>query len=172
MSTYVNELRKLRKSLGFTQIQAAKVLNISRRSYQNYEYEYGKENLNKIYDQILEELSKCKILDEEHGLLTLKQIKSISANILKKYPKVDCAYLFGSYSRNEATSKSDVDILLIGENFTLFDLSTVQVDLSEHLNKKVDVLTLSSILDNKFFLSEILTKGVRIYVKVCSQTKS
>ena len=50
----------------------------------------------------------------------LKQAKAIST-----FNKIDSFILFGSCARGDATSKSDVDILAIGENLddeTLFDL--------------------------------------------------
>ncbi len=53
------------------------------------------------------------------------------------------AYLFGSYARNEADSKSDIDILVeldfskhIGLGFI-----QMQLDLEELLHKKVDLVT-------------------------------
>ena len=42
-------------------------------------------------------------------MLTIEKIKEIITPICKKYG-VKRAYLFGSYARNEATEKSDVDI--------------------------------------------------------------
>ena len=53
------------------------------------------------------------------------------------------AYLFGSYSRNEADDNSDVDILVdldyskhIGLGFV-----TMQLDLQQKLQKKIDLIS-------------------------------
>ena len=46
----MNELREKRKELGLTQIQAASVCGVSRRTYQTYE---ETQNLNKTYDELL-----------------------------------------------------------------------------------------------------------------------
>jgi predicted nucleotidyltransferase len=50
-------------------------------------------------------------------------------NIIRQYIKnlnegglnIHCAYLYGSYARNEATSESDIDVLLIGDIFDTND---------------------------------------------------
>lgn len=166
MSTSVNELKKMRKSLGFSQVEAANALNISRRSYQNYEYKGESQDINKAYEEIYEALSALNIFDKEHGILTIKSIKRRATTIFKQCKKITCVYLFGSYSRGEATTKSDIDFLVLGEDLSLFDLGGLQQDLAKEFNKDVDVVTLSSISGNNQFLSEILTKGVKIYVKV------
>lgn len=52
--------------------------------------------------------------------------------------------LFGSVARDEATSESDVDILLDilrDEGFSLLDLVHIQHMLSDHLGCPVDVVT-------------------------------
>lgn len=52
------------------------------------------------------------------------------------------AYLFGSYSRNEADHESDVDILVELDYSRHIGLGFVQMkfDLEEMLNKKVDLI--------------------------------
>ena len=54
--------------------------------------------------------------------------------------------LFGSMARGDATSQSDVD-LLIGNsaNLTGFQLGALQMDAQDLLGRHVDVLTISSI---------------------------
>ena len=52
------------------------------------------------------------------------------------------AYLFGSYARNEATEKSDVDIRIeSGKIRGLFQLSGFRLDLVEALGTEVDLLS-------------------------------
>jgi len=50
--------------------------------------------------------------------------------------------IFGSYARNEDTPQSDIDILVdFPEQVTLFDLGGMKVDLSEMLNRPIDIVT-------------------------------
>ncbi len=57
--------------------------------------------------------------------------------------------IFGSFARNENTTKSDLDILVsFGMNITLFDLIEIEQNLSEKLGIKIDLVTEKS-LSNK-----------------------
>ena len=50
--------------------------------------------------------------------------------------------IFGSYARNEDTPQSDIDILVdFRDQVTLFDLGGMKVDLSEMLNRPIDIVT-------------------------------
>jgi predicted nucleotidyltransferase len=50
--------------------------------------------------------------------------------------------IFGSYARNEDTPQSDIDILVdFPEQVSLFDLGGMKVELSEMLNRPVDIVT-------------------------------
>lgn len=54
--------------------------------------------------------------------------------------------IFGSYSRGENTSESDIDILYsFDSKYTLFDLIGVQLELQEKLNKGIDLVEFSAI---------------------------
>lgn len=75
------------------------------------------------------------------NMLTIEKIKEIITPICKKYG-VKRAYLFGSYARNEATEKSDVDIRIeSGKIRGLFQLSGFRLDLVEALGTEVDLLS-------------------------------
>lgn len=67
------------------------------------------------------------------------QIKIIP--ILKKYG-IKRASLFGSYARGEQQKTSDIDLLieLPKKKITLFDYFTIKEELSNKLNKKVDLI--------------------------------
>ncbi len=56
-------------------------------------------------------------------------------------------YLFGSYARDEATPRSDVDLFFDYDDphFSLFDVMDVGEDLAALLDCKVDVMTRSSL---------------------------
>jgi predicted nucleotidyltransferase len=54
--------------------------------------------------------------------------------------------LFGSMARGDATSQSDVDLLIDNcAHLTGFQLGALQMDAQELLGRRVDVLTISSI---------------------------
>ena len=71
-----------------------------------------------------------------------KDMNKIIADYFKTQP-VDKAWLFGSYSRGEATRKSDVDILVQftpGSRITLFGYVHIMNELGDVLKKKVDLV--------------------------------
>ncbi|MCX6246057.1 MAG: nucleotidyltransferase family protein [Bacteroidetes bacterium] len=52
------------------------------------------------------------------------------------------AYLFGSFSRNEDTPESDIDILVdLDKSVTLFQFISMQRSLEKMLEKKVDLVS-------------------------------
>lgn len=64
---------------------------------------------------------------------------------------VDKAYLFGSYARGEAKSNSDIDIYCDKGNIkTLIDQVELEEELESALNKEVDIIFTTSILDEYF----------------------
>ena len=155
----MNELKQKRKELGLTQTQVANACGVSRRTYQTYE---EREIINATYDDILKKLKEMGILDGSNVVLSIRQIKNACKEVFAAYPEVKCAYLFGSYARGEATSQSDVDILVvcpaIGMRF--FGIATL---LEERLHKVIDVHTHRQLIRNETFMSEILTEGIKIY---------
>ncbi len=57
-------------------------------------------------------------------------------------------YLFGSYARNEATEQSDIDLLIDTSGTalqSLFSLGQLYCDLEKALEKKIDLITVSSL---------------------------
>ena len=101
------------------------------------------------------------MIDEEHGVLLLDDIKLIVGNILAKYD-VNFCYLFGSYAKGMATEISDVD-LLIDTNLTGLNYFGLIEELRNSLNKKIDLLKINQLIDNEELLREILKYGVKIY---------
>ncbi len=66
----------------------------------------------------------------------LKKLK----NVIKKFSKIEKAWIYGSFSREEDGPKSDVDIALqTNKTFTYFDLAEVQHQLEKAIKRKVDV---------------------------------
>ena len=94
------------------------------------------------------------------------QLSASDIQIVKDYftgKPVTKAYLFGSFSRNEANKNSDVDILVdldysmhIGIGFV-----KMQSDLQQKLHKKIDLVSSKSI--SKYLAPFIDTDKVLIY---------
>lgn len=58
--------------------------------------------------------------------------------------------IFGSYARLEDTSESDIDILVkFRQTITLLDLAKIHRELSLILGKKVDIVTESSLKNER-----------------------
>jgi predicted nucleotidyltransferase len=73
----------------------------------------------------------------------LKTIQEKVIPIFSKYP-VTYAGVFGSFARGEENKESDVDIMIRLEpdnSFTLYDLIGLQLELTENIGRKVDLVT-------------------------------
>ena len=72
-------------------------------------------------DAVLNELLSCKELLTSHGVSAL--------------------YLFGSVARDEATTSSDVDLLVEFNSIpSLFDLSRLRFALQDRLGRQIDLV--------------------------------
>jgi len=92
-----------------------------------------------------------------------KDVKSYIISVLKKH-NVAKASLFGSYVRGEQTIDSDIDILVeLEEDKSLLDLIRLEMELSQVLKRKVDVLTYGSL--NSLIKDTILSEQELIYEK-------
>ena len=67
-------LKELRIEKKLTQREVADLVGISLRSYKSYENDENKRDTLK-YKYIMEQLEKFNFIDEEHGLLTVDDIK-------------------------------------------------------------------------------------------------
>ncbi len=82
-------------------------------------------------------------MSDRKKIYSLDEIKRISQPVFASYDSVKQAYLFGSYARNEATRKSDLDFMIVlkdDELESLKDELRVQGDLMEAFNKHVDTI--------------------------------
>lgn len=96
------------------------------------------------------------------------QLSTIELDLIKHYftaQPVIKAYLFGSYSRGEADTNSDIDILVeldysqgIGWNYF-----GMKEDLEEKLNKRVDIVSSKGL--SKFIAPYIDQEKQLIYEK-------
>lgn len=156
----MSTLKELRISKKLTQKQASVLLGVSLRSYKDYENDESKVNTLK-YRSMVNELEKYIVLDEEHGLLTIDEIKAACKTVLDEYSVKYCI-LFGSYAKGTATEQSDVD-LLISTDVTGLRFYGITERLRNELNKKVDLLDLRQLTDNRGLLDDILKDGVKVY---------
>ena len=154
------KLAALRKQKGLTQVKCAEYLGVPIRTYQSYEADDSKSSSIK-YMFMCERLEKYGYIDEEHGVLTLEQIKNICGEAFEKY-SVHYCYLFGSYAKGSAGETSDVD-LIISTNLTGMEFYELVEELREKLRKKVDVLKLEQLKDNLQLIDAVLGSGVKIY---------
>ena len=156
----MSTLKQLRLSKKLTQQEACDILGVSLRSYKEYENNEKKAGTFK-YRSMISELEKYAVLDEEHGILTLDEIKDGCKAVLDEYDVKYCV-LFGSYAKGKATQTSDVD-LLVSTDIVGLKFFGIAERLREKLHKKVDLLDLRQLADNQALIDEILKDGVRVY---------
>lgn len=86
-------------------------------------------------------------------------IESTIVNFLSPYSsKIG---LFGSYARGEERKDSDIDIMVeLKVRIGLFEFAELQEDLSEKLGVKVDLLTFSTIKNQR--LKNYIDKDLKI----------
>jgi len=88
-----------------------------------------------------------------------QKINNIIINYLKDYNPTQIA-VFGSYARNENNPDSDIDILVsFSKRVSLFDLGGMKYDLSELLNRPVDLVTDNGLNEK---LRPYISKDLRI----------
>lgn len=153
-------LKQLRKQKKLTQAACAAYLGVPLRTYQNYENDGQKQDSMK-YRFMLQKLDQYGILDENHGVLTLEQIKAICGQVFEG-KKITYCYLFGSYAKGKARECSDVD-LLVSTPISGMQFYDLVEELREKLCKQVDVLNQEQLRDNMPLVEEILRDGVKIY---------
>jgi len=151
----MTELKKLRIEKQLTQQEAARRLGVSLRSYIMYENNAEKEGTVK-YRFLLQEMQKINTVDEEHGILTLKQIQKICKEVFDDY-KVEYCYLFGSYAKGTNQKTSDIDFIVKGVKE--LDIIKSQIDKIETL-KRIDIFDYDNI--NNPILKESMDKYGKI----------
>lgn len=156
----MTELKEQRLKNRMTQREAAEKAGISLRSYISYENQEDKKGT-PMYRLLLAEMSELGRLDEEHGILTMEEIREACGGIMKDYAVQYC-YLFGSYAKGKATERSDVDLLVSSETTGLRFYELAE-KLREKLRKKTDLLDVKQLAGNSELLNEVLKDGIRIY---------
>ena len=105
-----------------------------------------------------------KNMSENNKVYTVDEIQKMLLPVFKGY-NIRRAVLFGSYSKGQATPKSDVDILvdsgLRGLRFVGF-----MDDVKRRLdNKEVDIIDVHHVKRGSMVETEIQKSGVEIYAK-------
>ena len=156
----MNTLKEKRKELGLTQIQAARLCGVSRRTYQSYE---EKNNFNSGYEELITKLNEIGILDGSNYVCSIYQIKKACKEVFENnYKEVECAYLYGSYARGEARGDSDIDIIVVCPPMGI-KFYGIAADLEEKLHKTIDLHTHRQLVNEEKFLAQILKEGIKIY---------
>ena len=153
-------LKSLRQKKGMTQSEAAKLFKVSLRSYKDYENDPGKRDSIK-YIFMFNEMAELTKVDEEHGILSVEEIREKCEKVFQEYEVKSC-YLFGSYAKEKATEKSDIDLLIVSELRGLKYFGMIE-QLRDELKKKLDVLDIAQLNNNQELLKDILTEGIKIY---------
>ncbi len=138
--------------------QNAYISKYNKDNYKMYQFRVRKD------DEIIEYLDNINMRnsylvslikeDAFPNVLKLKDIKRILKKVLNEFD-IKEIYLFGSYARGEANANSDVDILCDKGNVkTLIDQGILEDRLEAELGKKVDLVFISSKMD-EYFRSQI-----------------
>lgn len=154
----MNNLSKTRKESNLTQAQVANILGISRRSYQYYE---SGEITPRYYDELVNKLKEYILIDESHGIQSLKLIKDTVKEVAKKYEHIHAVYLYGSYSRNQATPSSDIDLLVVDDPVG-FKGAGFYLELKDKLKKNIDITSYRQLGDTEF-IKHVLIDAIKIY---------
>ena len=156
----MTELKALRRESRLTQKEAAQRIGVSLRSYVAYENDETKAGTPK-YRFLVSEMREIARLDEEHGTLSVEDIRTACADIMDDYPVRFC-YLFGSYAKGDAQPDSDVK-LLISSGACGLRFCEMSKRLRERLKKKISLLDVNQLINNGELINEVLKDGIRIY---------
>ena len=89
------------------------------------------------------------------------EIREKIIEILKQYG-IKRISVFGSYARGDATTESDIDLIVeFPESTSLLDHVGMEIELSELLNKKIDILSQNGI--SPYIKDKILEEAIVIY---------
>lgn len=76
--------------------------------------------------------------------------------------RIKRAGIFGSVAKGNATSQSDIDILVeLGSEISLLDFVGIKYELEDHLGRKVDLVEYQAIKPR--LKNRIMSEEIRIY---------
>lgn len=95
-------------------------------------------------------------------IFTLEDIRQIIKPLAEKY-HISEVFLFGSYARNEATSSSDIDLLVFGGNdFKLVNILAFAEELRAVFNKNVDAFEICELDKGTDFYNTVMKERVKV----------
>lgn len=110
-------------------------------------------------ERLIETDKADKVLNKSKINNSIKKIKPTILKILKKH-KIKKAGIFGSYSIGENKKNSDIDILVKLSKPMGFEFAGIEIELSEKLKKKVDLITYNSL--HPLIKNRILGQEIKI----------
>ena len=97
----------------------------------------------------------------DSNLILKEEIKEKIISILVKHG-IKRILVFGSYARNEAKPTSDLDLIVdFPEGTSLLDHVGIEIELSEALNMKIDLLSRNGI--SPYIKDHVLKEAIVIY---------
>jgi hypothetical protein len=154
----MSELKECRIRKRLTQQEAASWIGISLRSYVTYENDISKRSTPK-YRFLMQEMERLNPLDEEHGILTVREIRSACEEVFSQSP-VDCCFLFGSYAEGTAKEGSDVNLVISFSQEPRVQLW--EEELESMLHKRVTLLDVKDLANNETLIRQVLKGGIRM----------
>jgi len=152
-------LKALRKQKGLTQEEAADLVGLSRRGYQNLEAgKYKKRG--STYEYAYSRLASYAKKKESKRPLT----RSFLAKAVKDAAEeagVPYAYLYGDYA--ETPTRSSPVLLLVGGDLGELDALALAERVSSLTGKETHVLPYAEAIHDPNRLEGILTEGIKIY---------
>lgn len=131
------------------------ISNFNKNNYKMYQFRVKKSDTNIIKHLDNMENRNSYIIslinnDINSSIYTIKKIKNVIKPILIKYGITEI-YLFSSYARGETKETSDIDIYCNKGNIkTFIDQGLLEDELEEALNKTVDIIFDSFVIDENF----------------------
>ena len=98
---------------------------------------------------------------------SFSDISMIVSEILKFYPQIRRAWVFGSFASNTFNDDSDLDLIVDFDRPMGLQFIALAEDLETAIGRKVDLLTLNQAdqLENKFGY-EIVGKAATVYERI------
>ena len=103
---------------------------------------------------------------------TVELQETIKSIVAKQYPEINKIILFGSYSRNDANCKSDLDLCISStEKIKARVVYALISRLKEAFNKPIALFRKQDIDQQSDFYKNIESEGVVIYEKIIRNDK-
>lgn len=122
----------------------------------------------KIYSREEESRGIYSTMDMEYKkhIYSIEEIAVAVNEIANSYPSIEEIILFGSYARQQATSCSDIDLLITSpEKIRPMIMWSFLGDVKDELQKPVEVFRLGDIDQNSEFFQSVMKEGIKIYGK-------